>query len=80
MSETQGNGNTRQAFAVTATRASTWDDAEVRRRLGRAYALILNYRTKSKEMVTAGRGEFGDLTRPAADDAPAVEPETPDAL
>ena len=67
-------------FAITAERSSGWDDAEVRRRLGRAYALILNYRPKSKEMRTADRGEFGDLTRTAADDTPAMEPEAHDAL
>ena len=66
-------------FAITAERSSDWDDTEVKRRLGRAYALILNYRPKSKEMGTADRGEFGDLARPAADNTPAVEPETHDA-
>ena len=64
-------------FAITAERSSDWDDAEVRRRLGRAYALILNYRPKGKEMGTADRGEFGDQTRTAADDAPVARPETP---
>ena len=54
-------------FAITAERSSGWDDAEVRRRLGRPYALILNYRPKSKQMTTADRGEFGDQTRPAAE-------------
>ena len=71
---------TEDPFVIVATRSPNWDDAEVRRRLGRAYALILNYKPKTEEYETADRGEFGDLTRPAADDAPAVEPETPDAL
>ena len=67
-------------YTITACRNPDWDHAEVKRRLGKAYAAILGYRPKSKEMGTAGRAEFGDLTPSAADDAPAVEPETHDAL
>ena len=63
---------------IAASRSPIWDDAEVRRRLGRAYALILNYRPKERR--TADGGEFGDLTPSAADDAPAVEPETQDEV
>jgi hypothetical protein len=49
-------------FIVTAERSPDWDDAKVRRRLGRAYRIILDSRTKE---TTADRGEFGDLTRTA---------------
>ncbi len=69
-----------EGFMVKAERSSAWDDAEIRRRLGRAYALILNYRPKSRDKRTADRGEFGDQTRTAADDTPAVGPEAHDAL
>ena len=62
-------------FAITAERSPDWDDAEVRCRLVRAYALILNYRPKNKDLGTADRGEFGDLTRPAASGIPVTETE-----
>jgi hypothetical protein len=54
-------------FAITAERSPDWDEAEVRRRLGRAYRIILD--SKADE-TTADRGEFGDLTRTAEATAP----------
>jgi len=51
-------------FIITAERSPEWDDAEVRRRLDRAYRIILENRSNE---TTADRGEFGDLTRPAAE-------------
>ncbi len=36
-----------QQFQITAVRGPGLDDAEVRRRLSRVYALILDYRAKS---------------------------------
>ena len=51
-------------FMITAERSLDWDEAEVRRRLGRVYRIILD--SKAKE-TTADRGEFGDLTRTAAE-------------
>jgi hypothetical protein len=67
-------------YRVTAVRTPDWDDPEVRRRIGRVYALIFQLAAKARAEGTADRGEFGDLTRPAADGAPAVKPEEPDAV
>jgi hypothetical protein len=58
-----------QSFQITAARASNLDDAEVRRRICRAYRIILDY---APTIDTADRGEFGDLTRPAAGDEPTL--------
>jgi hypothetical protein len=49
-------------FMITAERSPDWDETEVKRRLGRAYRIILDKRAKE---TTADRGEFGDLTRTA---------------
>jgi hypothetical protein len=51
-------------FIITAERSPDWDEAEVRRRLCRVYRIILDSRANE---TTAGRGEFGDLTRTAAE-------------
>jgi hypothetical protein len=68
-------------YRATAARSPNWDAAEVRRRLGRAYTIILESAAKARAAEeTADRGEFGDLTRPAADDAPAVKPDAQDEL
>ena len=64
-------------FIVVAERAPNWDDAEVKRRLGQAYRIILEYNAKRK---TADRDEFGDRTRSAADDAPTSQPVTQETL
>ena len=53
------------------------DPEEALRRLAHVYALLLRLAGQCK---TADRGEFGDQTRTAADDTPAVEPEAHDAL
>ena len=51
-------------FIITAERSPDWDEAEVRRRLGRAYRIILDNRSNT---TTADRDEFGDLTRTATE-------------
>ena len=70
-------------FMITAERSQEWDDAEVRRRLGRAYSLILSYEGqggRKQAHDTADRDEFGDRTRTAADDAPTSQPVTQETL
>ena len=57
-------------FIITAERSPDWDEAEVRRRLGRVYRIILD--SKAKETVNGGK--FGDLTPSTADDAPTSQP------
>ena len=64
-----------QLYAVQAERSPDLDDAEVRRRLGVAYQIILNHHEITE---TADRGEFGDPARTAASDAPADKPEALD--
>jgi hypothetical protein len=57
-------------FVITAERSPDWDDAEVRRRLGRAYSLILSYEGQGRQRQNqdaADRGEFGDPARTAAE-------------
>ena len=51
-------------FIITAERSPDWDEAEVKRRLGRAFSIILDNTANEKP---ADRGEFGDLTRSAAE-------------
>ena len=69
-----------QHFKVLAVKSPDLDEVEVRRRLARAYAIILQAARRPLTQSTADRGEFGDLTRTAAWDAPAVKPEAHDAL
>ena len=49
-------------FKVTAVRSPDLNDEEVRRRLGRVYRIILDYKTET----TADRGQFGEPARTAA--------------
>jgi hypothetical protein len=63
-------------FEVTAIRAPDLDDDEVRRRLGRVYRIILDYKIET----TADGGEFGDLTPSTADDVPTWQPATREIL
>lgn len=58
-------------FIVTSTRSPDLDDTEVRKRLGRAYAIILGY-TAKKEI--ADRDSLASTTRTATSGAPAAEP------
>ena len=67
-------------YRVSAARAPSLDDGEARRRLARAYAIILQSACEYQAQETADRGEFGDLTRTAASDAPGKEPEATDGL
>jgi hypothetical protein len=55
-------------FRVIAIHSPDLDDAEVRRRLARAYRIILNYQER---IETADGDELGNLT-PSAADAPTL--------
>jgi hypothetical protein len=52
-----------EQFRVSAVRAPDMDDAEARRRLSRAYTIIIETDRRTKAQKTADQGEFGDLIR-----------------
>lgn len=62
-------------FLITADRFSGWSDAEVRRRLGRCYALILDHRHKNTGKKTTDQSQTLAQDQTVLDNVPGPPPE-----